>query len=470
MLSGGYFPTGSITFNLISPSNTIVYTDVVTVSGNGTYSTATMGNNPGGYLPTATGTYQWVAVYSGDGNNNGVSSNNGDEPEVVSPASPSITTQTAGTVVVGSGNKLNDSATLSGGFNPTGTITFSLTNPSNTVVYTDVVTVAGNGTYSTATMGNNPGGYLPTAAGTYQWVASYSGDSNNNPVSTKTGDEPEVVSPASPTITTVASPTGNQIMNTTFTVSDTATLHNAFNPTGSITFTLFSDANCTVSTGVTGSAPISNGSATFSASFTPTTAGTYQWIASYAGDANNNGFTTKCGDPNEQLTVIPPSAQITPTGTTCQQFSGGTASTLASFFYSVSGGNISTDNPGVFFYYEKVTITSGQTITVNETVDHTANYLLPVLNGSTSQVQVFDAACNTINGATIKIGSTGTSPYTVSISGLPAGTYIFSVKYTPKAIVGQPAPSPSTLTYSFSTAVNGTTVAGSTQGITGIKQ
>ena len=50
---------------------------------------------------------------------------------------------------------------LSGGFNPTGTITFTLFNPSNVAVYTDVVTVSGNGTYTTAA-GNNPGGYLPT--------------------------------------------------------------------------------------------------------------------------------------------------------------------------------------------------------------------------------------------------------------------------------------------------------------------
>ena len=36
------------------------------------YSTATSGNNSGGYIPLVAGTYQWVANYSGDGNNNGV--------------------------------------------------------------------------------------------------------------------------------------------------------------------------------------------------------------------------------------------------------------------------------------------------------------------------------------------------------------------------------------------------------------
>src|SRR5439155_745829 len=145
------------------------------VSGNGTYDTLTMGNHPGGWLPTATGTYHWTAVYSGDSNNNGAHDNGQNEAEVVSPASPTINTQAAGTVIIGSGAKLNDTATLSGGYSPTGTITFTLYDSNNVPVgYTDVVTigvnsgsVTGNGSYNTLTMGNNPGGWLPTATGTY---------------------------------------------------------------------------------------------------------------------------------------------------------------------------------------------------------------------------------------------------------------------------------------------------------------
>src|SRR5262249_54328423 len=97
----------------------------------------------------------------------------------------SLTSTPGGSVVMGSGAKLTDSATLSGGFNPGGTITFYLFAPGVTPntsnsnnVYSDSVTVNGNGTYSTAT-GTNAGGYLPTTAGTYQWIAVYSGDSLN---------------------------------------------------------------------------------------------------------------------------------------------------------------------------------------------------------------------------------------------------------------------------------------------------
>jgi hypothetical protein len=98
--------------------------------------------------------------------------------------------------------KLNDSATLSQGNNPTGTVTFYLFAPGVTPnanlsnnVYADQVTVNGNGTYTTAS-GNNPGGYQATQAGTYEWVAVYSGDSNNKSASSPFGSEPQPVSPS----------------------------------------------------------------------------------------------------------------------------------------------------------------------------------------------------------------------------------------------------------------------------------
>jgi acetaldehyde dehydrogenase (acetylating) len=38
----------------------------------------------------------------------------------------------------------------------------------------------------------------------------------------------------------------------------------------------------------------------------PSQAGTYDWVASYDGDSNNNGFTTSCGATNEEVTVNSP--------------------------------------------------------------------------------------------------------------------------------------------------------------------
>ncbi|HVA45761.1 MAG TPA: DUF4214 domain-containing protein [Pirellulales bacterium] len=214
-LSGGNCPTGTLTFYLFAPGvipnatdSNNVYSDTVTVDGDGTYSTDG-GTDPGGYLPTVTGKYQWLAVYGGDANNGAVASNFCDEPECVTPAQPNITTVPGGPVVLGGGDSLTDTATLAGGSNPTGTITFYLFAPGVTPaadngnnVYSDTVTVSGDGTYSTS-VGTDPGGYVPNVAGTYQWVAAYSGDANNCSAASNFGDEPECVTPPSPPSTQV---------------------------------------------------------------------------------------------------------------------------------------------------------------------------------------------------------------------------------------------------------------------------
>jgi len=134
-----------------------------------------------------------VLYVVGGANSSGVLATNEAFTPAASPASPTISTTPGGTVELGTGTKLTDSATLTGGANPTGTITFTLTAPNGSTVDTEAATVSGNGTY------NTPNGYLPSAAGTYQWVASYGGDSNNNPVATISGAGPEIVNPISPT-------------------------------------------------------------------------------------------------------------------------------------------------------------------------------------------------------------------------------------------------------------------------------
>ena len=118
---------------------------------------------------------------------------------------------------------------------------------------------------------------------------------------------------ATPTITTQASPT-TAVAGDNTTVGDTATLVNGDNPGGSVTFTLYSDNQCTQQV-LSGSAAISNSVATFSTSWTPPAAGTYYWVASYPGDSNNIGFTSGCGDANEQLQVTDPTPTPTRTNT-----------------------------------------------------------------------------------------------------------------------------------------------------------
>ena len=131
VLAGGYHETGTITFTLISPNGTTVVTETVPVNGDGSYTT------PQAYTlstTSATGTYQWNASFTDTDGNNLNASDNGDPREQVTVsgglASPSIST-TPGTTSAACSSTLTlkDTATLSGGMNPTGTITFTLYNP-----------------------------------------------------------------------------------------------------------------------------------------------------------------------------------------------------------------------------------------------------------------------------------------------------------------------------------------------------
>ncbi|MFN2614665.1 MAG: hypothetical protein ABR552_07600, partial [Actinomycetota bacterium] len=130
----GSSPSGTVTFRLYGPSSsasctgTPIYTSAVPVTNITTTSgSATSGN----YTPTAPGSYWWTATYSGDTGNSGSASGCGDETNVVTKATPTLATApNAATVVVG--NPISDTATLTGGFNPTGTVSFALFGPGDT--------------------------------------------------------------------------------------------------------------------------------------------------------------------------------------------------------------------------------------------------------------------------------------------------------------------------------------------------
>jgi hypothetical protein len=156
-----------------------LFTDTETLSG---------GKATGaGYTATATGTDYWVAIYNGDSNNSSVSSGAAAEPVTITPATPTIsTTQQPPSATVGS--SIADTATVSGGFNPTGTVTFNLYNNPNatgTPLFTDTESLVSGGATNS--------GYTATAAGTDYWVATYNGDSNNTPVTSGTSSEPVAI-------------------------------------------------------------------------------------------------------------------------------------------------------------------------------------------------------------------------------------------------------------------------------------
>ena len=172
VLAGGLNPTGSLVFTLTGPGG-FTYTQTDTVRGNSTYTAST----PLATTGTVAGTYTWSVTYEGDANNNAAIDQGGAiEQTVVSSASPTLVTTASAAITLGTtAPTLSDSAVLSGGYFPTGSIVFTLSGP-NGFSYMQPDTVNGNATYTAST----PLATTGTVAGTYTWSATYSGDANNN--------------------------------------------------------------------------------------------------------------------------------------------------------------------------------------------------------------------------------------------------------------------------------------------------
>jgi hypothetical protein len=169
---------GTVTYSAYAGANTCsgnaLFTDQVTV-------TNAVVPNSGDYTTTAAGTISWQAVYSGDANNNGATSDCTTEQLVVAKNQPGAST--AQDLLP------NDHFTLSGGSNPTGSITFNLYDPSDATcseqpAFTETVTVSGNGTYDTSNTTVHA-----TSEGTWRWASTYSGDANNEAATSTCGTE-----------------------------------------------------------------------------------------------------------------------------------------------------------------------------------------------------------------------------------------------------------------------------------------
>src|SRR5579884_3797857 len=299
-ISGGDNPGGTIQFSITDPNGTTTKVgSPVAVSGDGSY------DAPSSVKLTQVGTYTWSASYSGD-SLNGAAADNGDHESVTSiKASPSISTQASvtGNGVVGL-DSTTDTATVTGGDDPTGTIQFSITDPNgNTSAVGSPVAVSGDGTYDA------PSSVKLTQVGTYTWSASYSGDSLNDGAVDNGDHESATSTPASPSISTHASATGNGVVGTDST-TDTATISGGDDPTGTIQFSI-TDPNG--HTSAVGSPVAVTGDGTYDApsSVKLTQVGTYTWSASYSGDPLNDAARDN-GD-NESVTSIKASPSIVTT-------------------------------------------------------------------------------------------------------------------------------------------------------------
>jgi len=306
-LTGGTAtPAGSVSFflcKLDSPA-------LCTTGGTSVGTTALTGASypvtvlsPTAYV-TSAGRYCWRAVFTGDAANGIPGSSDSRESEcfTVNPVTPTLATTAGDDVLLGAA--VTDSATLTGtatqpanpvinltgnaGPAAAGTITFKLYGPDScaTLAYTSpTVSVSGDGTYNSP----NPQ-FVPTAAGTYHWVAEYSGSSPNTLASTHNADctdvnEDVVVSTVPSSLTSAQT----WVPNDSVTVSAPGGGALA----GSVSFALYASSDCAVggdsaiystTVSVAGASPKT---VTTSNTTAQSASGSFSWLVSY--DSTNPG-------------------------------------------------------------------------------------------------------------------------------------------------------------------------------------
>jgi hypothetical protein len=227
-------------------------------------------------------------------------------------AQPSIATIPSSPIVLGAG-QLADTATVSGRINPQpgASVDFRAYGPNDATCSGPPAFESLGLPYPVAGGAVTSAAFTPTAPGVYRWIATYSGDANNLPVSGVCSDITEwvTVAPATPSIATTPTPT---ITVGSGTLADSATVFGLVNPQpgASIDFRLYGPNNATCSgTPVFESLSVPypvTGGPVWSAAFTPTLTGVYRWIATYSGDANNASVSGLCSDASETVTVTPP--------------------------------------------------------------------------------------------------------------------------------------------------------------------
>ena len=306
---------------------------------------------------------------------------------------------------------------LSGGANPTGTVTFRLFGPSDPNCTSAIFA-------STVAAGTsvNSDRFTTSQAGTYRWEASYSGDANNNPTPPTACTNPSaavVVSPQNVGLSVTAQPPSGGTIRASASIG-------GFDPTGTITFYLAgpTDTFCSAASVFTTSVSV-NGASTYTSSpFTPTASGIYKWRAVYSGDQNNmGGAITACLDPNAAVTVtVAAGSPVASLSTTSLAFPAQTVGS-AGTPQSVSLSNSGTAALAV----SSVTLTG-------------ANATDFQLTGNCAGITVLTGG-----------SCTETVSYTPSVAGTASATLVFSDNASPTtqtlALNGQGTAAPGKITY-----------------------
>ncbi|MGC2207142.1 MAG: hypothetical protein WA724_04725 [Candidatus Dormiibacterota bacterium] len=318
---GGSGDYGSVVFRLYSDPgchDLVSATSPAVIAWTGTKFQATGSLTLSALAP---GTYYWIAAYPGNYDNLAYTSTCG-EPVTVGVGggaganTPNLTTQLSSSTAT-AGSSVTDTATLSlASAGANGAITISMYSGStcSSLVTSQTATPAtdGNGAYSAT--------FTSLTTGSYEFQASFAGDTNDSPATSSCGSEPLSVTGGgtlganTPNLTT-------QLSSSTATagssVTDTATLSLAsVGANGAITISMYSGSTCSSLVTSQTAMPATDGNGAYSATFTSLTAGSYEFQASFAGDTNDSPATSSCGSEPLTVTAVPAGGQLAASVTT----------------------------------------------------------------------------------------------------------------------------------------------------------
>ena len=299
--TAGVTPVGTVTYTFftdIACTGAGASAGTVTLNGDGTVPNSNVQG------PLQAGSYSFLAAYSGDANYTGSTSTC--EPFAVAQGSAAAATTVfdaainaawAGIETVGASAYDTATVTPSAGLTATGTVTYTFFTDNTctgTGASAGTVTLNGDGTVPNSNIQG------PLQAGSYSFLAAYSGDANYT-ASTSSCEPFAVAQGSAAAATTVFDAATNTAWAATETVGasayDTATVTGAVGvtPTGTVTYTFFTNNTCTATGIVAGTVTLTGTGVVPNSNIQgPLPAGSYSFLAAYSGDANYTASTSSC--------------------------------------------------------------------------------------------------------------------------------------------------------------------------------
>jgi hypothetical protein len=482
----------------VSPTGTVTYSLFDNAACTGPAATTQTVSLGGGTVPNseatvalAAGSYAFQASYSGDGNYKGSTSSCEGFGVAKASVLPGTVVDDAATSAAWSGTEVTgtsayDTATVTGvaSFTPSGSVTYRL-----------YATGTCAGTASSTQTVSLSGGLVPSSAktaalgaGAYSFEASYSGDGNYTGSSGSC--EPFSVAGATASVATVvndaatkAAWSGTEVLGASAYATSTLTGVAGFTPTGTVTYSLFTNGTCAGAPSATDTVTVNGGVVPKSSPTPALAAGPYSFEASYSGDSNYKASASSCevfsvakdtttttvtesktsvtyGDEQAavfSVTVTTKHGEAVPNGDTVTVDAGFatcvaplsagkgsceiTSTALPSGSYSVSavyGGDanlagssetcaskltVTKDATTTTVSVSPSSVTYGQEQAAVFTVDVTAHYGEAVPNGDTVTVTAGSATCVApLNG--------GKGTCEITSTALPSGSYSASAVYS----------------------------------------